>query len=149
MRHNSPPIDLLAGVGCVEILSLTHPEFFRIPPSDITLDISRETSCHAIMNGKEFIESRGLKAGEYTGYEGQVGFTDEDLARLESVVFTADELERMAAEKPRDLPVTELISDEFIKDAAQLGGLDFDAIRGDLASEIDDALMEVADDSNR
>ena len=100
------------------------------------------------MNGKEFIEARGLKAGEYTGYEGQVGFTDEDLSRLESVVFTADELERMRAEKPKSLPATDLISDEFIKEAAELGGLDFDAIRGDLATEIDDALMEVADDSH-
>lgn len=100
------------------------------------------------MNGKEFIESRGLKAGEYTGYEGAVEFTPEDLLRLESVVFTADELERMAQEKNRDLPVTDLISDEFIAEAAKLGGLNYDAIRGDLAGEIDDALMEVADDSH-
>ena len=101
------------------------------------------------MNGKAFIESNGLEPGEYNGYEGAVEFTAEDLAEMESVEFTPEELERMSLEKNRDLPRVDLISDEFIAKAAELGGVDLEVIKKEMSDEVTETLMEVADDSHR
>ena len=101
------------------------------------------------MNGKAFIESNGLEPGEYSGYEGAVEFTAEDLAEMESVEFTPEELERMGLEKNRDLPRVDLISDEFIAKAAELGGVNLEVIKKEMADDVAETLMEVADDSHR
>ena len=100
------------------------------------------------MNGKQFIETNGLEPGEYNGYEGAVEFTAEDLAELAQVEFSPEELERIAAESHRDLPRVDLISDEFIAEAAKLGDVDLEVIRKDMADDVAETLMEVADDSH-
>ena len=101
------------------------------------------------MNGKDLIEQYGLKPGEYFGQDGDAVITPEDLTELSSIEFTPEEAARMEEEKRRDLPAVDLISDEFIEQAAKLGDVDLGAIKSDMESWIEDVINEVGDDSSR
>ena len=81
------------------------------------------------MNGKEFIEQNGLEPGTYQGQEGEIEISPLDLASFETVEFSLEETMALAAEKQRDLPRMDLIDDEFIKQAADLGEVDIEAVQ--------------------
>ena len=81
------------------------------------------------MNGKEFIERNGLEPGTYQGQEGAIEISPLDLASFETVEFSIEETMALAAEKQRDLPRMDLIDDEFIKQAADLGEVDIEAVQ--------------------
>ena len=81
------------------------------------------------MNGKEFIEQNGLEPGTYQGQEGEIEISPLDLASFETVEFSLEETMALAAEKQRDLPRLDLIDDEFIKQAADLGEVDIEAVQ--------------------
>lgn len=81
------------------------------------------------MNGKEFIEQNGLEPGTYQGQEGEIEISPLDLASFETVEFSIEETMALAAEKQRDLPRMDLIDDEFIKQAADLGEVDIEAVQ--------------------
>ena len=81
------------------------------------------------MNGKEFIEQNGLEPGTYQGQEGEIEISPLDLASFETVEFSLEETMALAAEKQRNLPRMDLIDDEFIKQAADLGEVDIEAVQ--------------------
>ena len=81
------------------------------------------------MNGKEFIEQNGLEPGTYQGQEGEIEISPLDLASFETVEFSLEETLALAAEKQRDLPRLDLIDDDFIKKAADLGDVDIEAVQ--------------------
>ena len=99
------------------------------------------------MKGKEFLEQHDLKEGQYTGYEGDFIVTADEVQAMHDLVFTAEELAAMEEERRRDLPAVDLISDDFIAEAARLGDVDLEAVRGEIEGGLEDALSEVADDS--
>lgn len=81
------------------------------------------------MNGKEFIEQNGLKPGTYQGQEGEIEISPLDMASFEEVEFSLEETMALAEEKARKIPRLDLIDDEFIKQAADLGEVDIEAVQ--------------------
>ena len=99
------------------------------------------------MKGNDFIEKHGLREGQYTGYDGDFVVTGDELEEMKELIFTPEEIAAMEAEKQKALPVVDLITDEFIQEAARLGEVDLDTIKAELEGGIENALGEVTDDS--
>ena len=81
------------------------------------------------MNGKEFIEQNDLVPGTYQGQEGEIEISPLDLASFETIEFSLEETLALAGEKARSIPRLDLIDDEFIEKAADLGEVDLDAVK--------------------